>query len=139
MRLPSSFLVLLFSFPLFFSCSNCKETQTGNQTNQKFPAAIGQNLSIVEAEVLEVVGNERDFKLKVKVLKTKETDAYPSIAVEGEEYNLTPNLRTDNGKLLDNEINSNLLALRNLSRGQKFNAEITLDEKSGWIIQRVIK
>ncbi|AFH50100.1 Hypothetical protein IALB_2397 [Ignavibacterium album JCM 16511] len=138
MRLLTSILVL-FSFSLLISCSNCKESQTANQSNQNFPTAIGQNLSKVEAEVLEITGSGTDFKIKVKVLTSEETEAYPSIAVAGEEYVLTPNLRSDNGKLLDNEVNSNLLSLRNYSKGQKFNAEISLDQKSGWLIQRVIK
>lgn len=138
MRLLTSVLLLCSSLFLI-SCSNCKESQTGNQSNQNYPTNIAQNLSIVEAEVLEVLGTGNDFKLKVKILKSQETDAYPSIAVEGEEYLLTPNLRSDNGKLLDNEINSNLLSLRNFSKGQKFNAEISLTQKNGWLIQRVIK
>lgn len=138
MRLLTSVLVLC-SFLFLISCSNCKESQTANQSNQNFPTAIGQNLSKVEAEVLEIIGTGNDFKVKVKVLKSQETEAYPSIAVAGEEYILIPNLRSDNGKLLDNEINSNLLSLRNYSKGQKFNAEISLDQKSGWLIQRVIK
>lgn len=138
MRLLTSVLVLC-SFLFLISCSNCKESQTANQSNQNFPTAIGQNLSKVEAEVLEIIGTGNDFKVKVKVLNSQETEAYPSIAVAGEEYLLIPNLRSDNGKLLDNEINSNLLSLRNYSKGQKFNAEISLDQKSGWLIQRVIK
>lgn len=138
MRLLTSVL-LLCSFLLLISCSNCKDTQSGNQTNQQSPTTIAQNLSIVEAEVLEVLGSDDNFKLKVRLLKSQETDAYPSIAVAGEEYILTPNLRSDNGKLLDNEINSNLLSLRNFSKGQKFNAEISLTQKNGWLIQRVIK
>lgn len=137
MRLLTSVLLLCSSLFLI-SCSNCKESQTGNQSNQNYPTNIAQNLSIVEAEVLEVLGTGNDFKLKVKILKSQETDAYPSIAVEGEEYLLTPNLRSDNKKLLDNEINSNLLSLRNFSKGQKFNAEISLTQKNGWLIQRVI-
>lgn len=138
MRLLTSVLVLC-SFLFLISCSNCKESQTANQSNQNFPTAIGQNLSKVEVEVLEIIGTGNDFKVKVKVLNSQETEAYPSIAVAGEEYILIPNLRSDNGKLLDNEINSNLLSLRNYSKGQKFNAEISLDQKSGWLIQRVIK
>ncbi|BDQ02709.1 hypothetical protein [Ignavibacterium sp.] len=138
MRLLTSVLVLCSLFFLI-SCSNCKESQTANQSNQNFPTTIGQNLSKVEAEVLEIIGAGNDFKVKVKVLNSQETEAYPSIAVAGEEYILIPNLRSDNGKLLDNEINSNLLSLRNYSKGQRFNAEISLDQKSGWLIQRVIK
>lgn len=138
MRLLTSFLVLC-SFILLISCSNCKESQTGNQSNQNFPTTIGQNLSKVEAEVIEIFGSGDNFKIKVKILNSQETDAYPSIAVAGEEYLLVPNFRSDNGKLLDNEINSNLLSLRNFSKGQKFKAEISLDQKNGWFIQRVIK
>uniref|UniRef100_A0A7V3E6Q7 Lipoprotein n=1 Tax=Ignavibacterium album TaxID=591197 RepID=A0A7V3E6Q7_9BACT len=132
-------LIFLLSFSFLISCSNCKQTQTGNNNNQNSPAAITQNLSIVEAEVVEVTGSGNDFKVKARIISTVETDAYPSIAVSGEEYILTPNLRTENGKLLYNEINSNLLSLRNLSKGQKFTAEISLDQKTGWLIQRVIK
>ncbi len=138
MRLLISLLVL-GSFLLLISCSNCKVNQTGNNSNQNLPTNIAQNLSIVEAEVLEVIGSTDNFKLKVRIIKSQETDAYPSIAVAGEEYILAPNLRVDNGKLLDNEINSNLLSLRNFSKGQKFNAEISLTQKNGWLIQRVIQ
>jgi len=134
-----SSVLLLCSILIIFSCSNCKETQSNNQTNQNNPTTIAQNLSLVEAEVLEVIGSGNDFKLKVKVLSSQETDAYPSIAAAGEEYILKPNLRTENGKLMDNEINSELLSLRNYSKGQRFKAEISLDQKNGWFIQKVIK
>jgi len=137
MKVPIS--VLLLCSILIDSCSNCKETQSNNQTNQNNPTTIAQNLSLVEAEVLEVIGSGNDFKLKVKVLSSQETDAYPSIAAAGEEYILKPNLRTENGKLMDNEINSELLSLRNYSKGQRFKAEISLDQKNGWFIQKVIK
>lgn len=138
MRLLISTLVLC-SIMIVSSCSNCKETQSNIQTNQNNPTTITQNISKVEAELLEVIGTGNDFRLKVKVLSSQETEAYPSIAVAGEEYILKPNLRTEDGKLMDNEINTGLLSLRNYSKGQKFNAEISLDQKSGWLIQRVIK
>lgn len=127
-------LILIIS-----SCSNCKETQSSIQTNQNNPTTVAQNLSKVEAEVLEVIGSGNDFKVKVKILNSQETEAYPSIAVAGEEYILKPNLRTENGKLMENDINSGLLSLRNYSKGQKFDAEISLDQKNGWLIQKVIK
>lgn len=132
-------ILLLCSILIVSACSNCKETQSNNQTYQTNPTTIAQNLSKVEAEVVEVIGSGNDFKIKVKVLSAQETDAYPSIAVAGEEYILKPNLRTENGKLMDNEINSELLSLRNYSKGQKFKAEISLDQKNGWFIQKVIK
>jgi hypothetical protein len=132
-------VLLLCSILIVYSCSNCKETQLNNQSNQNSPTTIAQNLSQVEAEVLEVIGSGNDFKLKVKVLSSQETAAYPSIAAAGEEYILKPNLRTENGKLMENEINSELLSLRNYSKGQKFRAEISLDQKNGWFIQKVIK
>lgn len=138
MRLLISTLVLC-SIMVVSSCSNCKETQSNIQTNQNNPTTITQNISKVEAELLEVIGTGNDFWVKVKVLSSQETEAYPSIAVAGEEYILKPNLRTEDGKLMDSDINSGLLSLRNYSKGQKFNAEITLDQKNGWLIQRVIK
>lgn len=138
MRLLTSILVF-FSIVIVSSCSNCKETQSNIQTNQNTPTTITLNISKVEAEVLEVIGSGNEFKVRVKVLNSQETEAYPSIAVSGEEYVLKPNLRTEDGKLMDNEINTGLLSLRNYSKGQKFNAEISLDQKNGWLIQRVIK
>ncbi|WP_337864571.1 hypothetical protein [Ignavibacterium sp.] len=138
MKLISSILVLC-SILIVSSCSNCKETQKYNQTNQNNPTTITQNISKVEAEVLEVIGSGNEFKVRVKVLNSQETEAYPSIAVAGEEYILKPNLRIEDGKLMDSEINSGLLSLRNYSKGQKVNAEISLDQKNGWLIQRVIK
>lgn len=138
MRLLISTLVLC-SIMIVSSCSNCKETQSNIQTNQNTPTTITQNISKVEAEVLEVIGSGNEFKVRVKVLNSQETEAYPSIAVAGEEYILKPNLRTEDSKLMDSDINSGLLSLRNYSKGQKFNAEISLDQKSGWLIQRVIK
>jgi PBP1b-binding outer membrane lipoprotein LpoB len=134
-----SSVLLLCSILIISSCSNCKETQSNNQTNQNNPTTIAQNLSLVEAQLLEVIGSGNDFKLKVKVLSSQETEALPSIAVVGEEYILKPNLRTENGKLMENEINAELLSLRNYSKGQKFKAEISLDQKNGWFIQKVIK
>lgn len=132
-------IVVFFSIVVVSSCSNCKETLSNIQTNQNNPTTITQNLSRVEAEVLEVIGSGNEFKVRVKVLNSQETEAFPSIAVAGEEFILKPNLRTENGKLIENDINSGLLSLRNYSKGQKFNAEISLDQKNGWLIQRVIK
>lgn len=134
-----SSILLLCSILIVSACSNCKETQSNNQTYQTNLTTIAQNLSKVEVEVVEIISSGNDFKIKVKVLSAQETDAYPSIAVTGEEYILKPNLRTENGKLMDNEINSELLSLRNYSKGQKFKAEISLDQKIGWLIQKVIK
>lgn len=99
MRLLTS--VLLFYSSIFLiSCSNCKDTQSGNQSNQNFQTSITQNLSVVEAEVLEINGSCSDFKLKARILKSQETEAFPSIAVAGEEYVLIPNILIDNGKLI---------------------------------------
>lgn len=131
--------VLLASSVILHSCSNCSETQTKIDSPQKQPAAITRNLSVVEAEVIDIITNGDEFKVKAKILSVESNESVPSIAVAGEEYILTPNLRTDNGALLENEINSNLLSLRNYSAGQKFKAEISLEQKSGWFIQRVIK
>jgi len=132
-------IVLLVSTFILISCSNCKETQSKDTTTQKNPAAITLNLSTVEAEVIEVIKNGNDFKLKVKVTEVESNESLPSIAVRGEEYILTPNFRTEDGKLIDNEINKDLLSMKNYSKGQKFKAEISLEQKSGWLIQRVLK
>lgn len=101
---------------------------------------IQQNLSIVEAEVINLEkNNSNDFKLRVKVLSVKENDAYPSIAVTGNEYILTPNFIFDGDRIVDNDINKSLLKLSELSLRDKFKAEIFLDNQNGWIIQKVLE
>lgn len=138
MRLLTIFVLSIFTIA-FLSCSNCKESQSSNDQDIKKPTSIAINMSIVEAQIIEVSGDERNFKVKAKILSINENDSFPSIAVVGEEYLLTPNFRTEDGKILDNEINSNLFSLRNLIKGQKFKAEISLSQNSGWLIQKVLK
>lgn len=138
MKFLATFVVTLSTIALL-SCSNCKESQSENNRDAGKPTSIALNMSIVEAEVIEVSGDDKNFKVKTKVLSVEENSSFPSIAVVGEEYLLTPNFRTEDGKVLNNEINSNLSSLRKLSKGQKFKAEISLDQNSGWLIQKVLK
>lgn len=140
------FVYVLFSFmllPLLFGCSNCKPT---NQTigldksiNQSGPTSIVQNQSIVTARVDEVIfKDEIDYQLKVTILVVEQNDAYPSIAVPGNEYLLTPNFRYDNEKLMSSDVNESLKKLSKISKGKEFKAEISLENLKGWYIQKVL-
>lgn len=124
-------------------CASKNSSDVVNKKNDLvkiYPNTIQQNLSIVQAEVINLEkNNSNDIKLHVKVLSVKENDAYPSIAVAGNEYVLSPNFIFDGDKIIDNDLNKSLLKLRKLSPGDKFKAEIFLDNQNGWMIQKVLE
>lgn len=137
------YIIILFVLPsLLIGCCNCKNTsETAGQdnTNQTNPTSIVQNLSIVTARINNVIFNsETDYQLKVTVLTVEQNDSYNNIAVPGNEYLLTPNFRYDNDKLMSNEVNNSLKNLGKLSKGKEFKAEISLENKNGWFIQKVL-
>ena len=129
--------------PLLYSCCNSKPTNgttsIDKNINQSGPTSIVQNQSIVTARVDEVLfKDETNYQLQVTVLIVEQNDAYPSIAVPGNEYLLTPNFRYDNEKLMKNDINDSLKKLGKLSKGKKIKAEISLEYLKGWFIQKVL-
>lgn len=136
------FVLLLFILPsLLIGCCNCKTTSktVGQDSTNLTPTSIVQNLSTVTARIDEVVfKSETDYQLKVTVLVVEQNDSYNNIAVPGNEYLLTPNFRYDNDKLMSNEVNESLKNLGKLSKGKEFKAEISLENKNGWFIQKVL-
>jgi hypothetical protein len=137
------YVLLLFILPpLLIGCCNCKTTSDlvgKDNTNQTTPTSIVQNLSIVTARIDDVIfKSETDYQLKVTVLTVEQNDSYSNIAVPGNEYLLTPNFRYDNDKLMSNEVNESLKTLGKLSKGKEFKAEISLENKNGWFIQKVL-
>lgn len=136
------FALLLFILPsLLIGCSNCKTTSqtVGQDSTNLTPTSIVQNLSTVTARIDEVIfKSETDYQLKVTVLVVEQNDSYNNIAVPGNEYLLTPNFRYDNDKLMSSEVNESLKNLGKLSKGKDFKAEISLENKNGWYIQKVL-
>jgi hypothetical protein len=135
------YALLLFILPsLLIGCGSCKTSETGGQNNTNLtPTSIVQNLSIVTARIDDVIfKSETDYQLKVTVLVVEQNDSYNNIAVPGNEYLLTPNFRYDNDKLMINEVNESLKNLGKLSKGKEFKAEISLENKNGWFIQKVL-
>lgn len=139
-------LLILMSITIF-SCSNDvskKENNRGEQNTNpgKNPGqTIALNKSIVLAELIsKSVTDEFNFTLKVKTLEVEEDGNTLSMAVKGEEYTLTPAYYTDENKEIpDNDRNSGLKSLTKLNTGDKFKAEISLEQPEGWIIYRVLK
>jgi hypothetical protein len=136
------FVLLLFIIPsLLIGCSNCKTTseKVGQDGTNLTSTSIVQNLSIVTARSNDVMfKSETDYQLKVTVLVVEQNESYNNIAVPGNEYLLTPNFRYDNDKLMSSEVNESLKNLGKLSKGKEFKAEISLENKNGWFIQKVL-
>ena len=136
------FILILFILPsLLIGCCNCKTTSqsVGQDSTNLNPTSIVQNLSTVTARIDEVIfKSETDYQLKVTVLVVEQNDSYTNIAVPGNEYLLTPNFRYDNDKLMSSEVNESLKTLGKLSKGKEFKAEISLENKNGWFIQKVL-
>lgn len=137
------FIAVMLLIPFAISCSNCK-TSVNNQVdsetiNKSNPTSIVQNASIVTAIVNELVyKSETDYQVKVTVIEVEENNDKPVIAVKGENYTLSPNFRYDGNKILENNVNNSLKLLGKIIIGKKFKAEITLDNKNGWLVQNVI-
>jgi len=134
-----SFILLL----MLSGCCNCKPTNEtisiDKNINQSGPASIVQNISVVTARVDEVLfKDETDYQIRVTVLVVEEKNSFPSIAIPGNEYLLTPNFRYDNENLMKNDVNDSLKKLGKLSKGKEFKAEISLENQKGWFIQKVL-
>lgn len=133
-------VIVLLIIPLLTSCSNCKVTkeEEKNQVQQN-PTTVTPNLSVVTAQVDEVLfKDETDYQIKVTLLEVKETEAFPSIAVRGDEYILIPNFRYDNEIMIENDVNTSLKMLSRVSANKKFKAEISFEYPKGWFIQKVL-
>lgn len=136
-------IIFLFSVPFLISCGSCNHTSENklesNINMQNNPAAIVQNISVVTARIDAIeFTSETDYKIKATVLTVEEKSDKPSIAVTGNEYVLQPNFRYDDGKLLENDVNSVLKSLSKLEKGKTFKAEISLENQKGWFIQNVL-
>lgn len=136
-------IIFLFSVPFLISCGSCNHTSENklesNINMQNNPAAIVQNISVVTARIDAIeFTSETDYKIKATVLTVEEKSDKPSIAVPGNEYVLQPNFRYDDGKLLENDVNSSLKSLSKLEKGKTFKAEISLENQKGWFIQNVL-
>lgn len=136
-------IIFLFSVPFLISCGTCNHTSDNklesNINKQNNPTAIVQNISVVTARIDAIeFTSETDYKIKATVLTVEEKSDKPSIAVPGNEYVLQPNFRYDDGKLLENNVNSLLKSLSKLEKGKTFKAEISLENQKGWFIQNVL-
>ena len=136
-------LIPFILLPVLYSCCNCKPMNENimidKNIKQSDPASIVQNISIVTARVDEVLfKDETDYQLRVTVLVVEEKNSFPSIAVPGNEYLLTPNFRYDNENLMKSDLNDSLKKLGKLSKGKEFKAEISLENQKGWFIQKVL-
>lgn len=136
-------IMFLFSVPFLISCGSCNHTSENklesNINMQNNPAAIVQNISVVTARIDAIeFTSETDYKIKATVLTVEEKSDKPSIAVPGNEYVLQPNFRYDDGKLLENDVNSLLKSLSKLEKGKTFKAEISLENQKGWFIHNVL-
>ena len=139
-------LIVLLLLLSLASCSNdvSKENEVDSDklvTPQKSAQTIQINKSFVLARLISKdIRNERDFTIRVKILNVEENSNYESIAVVGEEYTLTPSFYYDEkDKIAENERNLGLIQIVKLNVGDEFNAEISLEQKLGWTIIKVIK
>jgi len=140
-------LFILFLIISLFSCSNdvSKDNDNGDSkepvTNNGPGQSLIQNKSIVLAKLISKdVTDEINFTLKANVINVEEQSNYESIAVAGDEYTLKPGFYyDDNNEISDNERNIGLKKLAELNVGDEFKAEISLEQSTGWIINKVLK
>ena len=139
----------LFVLLLILSCISCSndvskedELDSEKPVTTKGPGqTIQLNKSVVLARLIsKEVEDETNFTLRAKVLNVEEKASYESIAVAGEEYILKPNFYYDvNNQIPENERNNGLKELAQLKEGDEFKAEISLEQSTGWIINKVLK
>ncbi|MGE5680725.1 MAG: hypothetical protein ACM34K_07580 [Bacillota bacterium] len=113
--------------------SKNQQSQTPSKT------AIQINKSEILAEVNEVhLSSAEDFFIVTKLLEVKEDPAYPSIAAAGGVYKLYPGfVLSENKEITQNKKNMELLKLKELKKGDKFRAVISLEENNRWVIQEI--
>lgn len=124
-------------------CSFCKKDCTNEQTDNSGnnpPNEIVNNRSIAEIEVIEILPQpEEQFNVKGTIRSVEDDPAYESIAEVGQEITLKPNFVLDEDlQIVENEWNEDLRALRSLTAGDSFKAEIFYN-KDGWFIRKIIK
>ena len=139
-------LIVLLLLLSLASCSNdvSKENEVDSDklvTPQKSAQTIQINKSFVLARLIGTYArSETDFTIRVKILNVEENSNYESIAVAGEEYTLTPSFYYDEkDKIANNERNRGLKGIVKFNVDDEFNAEISLDQKLGWTIIKVLK
>ena len=105
------------------------------------PTNVGINKSFVSAIVENIYSND-DGTLMVKALITKVEDnpSYPSLAMQGSEYDLIPNFQVDENKTLatDSDKNQKLQLLLKQSKGYEFKAVIFFENPNRWFIEDII-
>jgi hypothetical protein len=136
------FIYIFVSIFFAYGCSTCKKNIDVQENEQvdisKSPNVIQQNLSIVTAEILNIKQLEGGlYQISALITSEKSNDIYPSLAAAGNKYLLVPGYQYDGELLLYNDVNRSLLELRAKPVGTKFDAEIFLDNKLGWVIQKV--
>lgn len=139
---------ILFFLTAAVSYSACCTNLTKENSNvpvkvnkSSNPSSIGINKSFVSA-IVENVYSKDDGTLMVKALITKVEDnpSYPSIAMQGSEYDLIPNFQVDEKKALaaDSDKNQKLQLLLKQSKGYEFKAVIFFESPNGWFIEEII-
>jgi len=133
---------------LFLFCSCCSDVSRNDQkennttVNNSNPQSVQINKSIVKIQVKSIdQKGESDFTIKGVVLYVIEDPAYPSMAIQNEVYLLTPGFVLDPQMNIEpeNERNKDLISLAGLVEGDEFDAVISFNKTSGWIINEVIR
>lgn len=131
---------------LYSSC--CRNVSNENikdsESNKivKNPASLTINKSIVTAKIEGIdLSNDQSFAIKAYIIEVEEDPSYPSMAIAGKTYNLTPNFQLDEEKniISDSERNKDLKLLSKKNVGTEFKASIFFDNANGWFIQEIIK
>ncbi len=127
---------------LFISCSK----EESNSKNNVLPPnksrqAIVENKSTIKAEIIEIEKKDGgSYILTAKALDVADDPGYENIAVSGEIYKLTPNFSLDPlGNKSNNEKNKRLEELLKRNAGDTLFLEISLSQKDGWIINKVLE
>jgi hypothetical protein len=127
---------------LFSSCSKDESNSKNNVLPpNKSQQAIVENKSTIKAEIIEIEKKDGgSYILTVKALNVDDDSGYQNIAVSGEIYKLTPNFSLDPlGNKFNNEKNKRLGELLKQNAGDTLFLEISLSQKDGWIINKVLE
>jgi len=134
-------VIIILSF-VFTSC--CKEASDKiSENDPQKPVLIGQdiqvNKSLVQLKITGVFSNtDGSYILRARVIDIKENDAYPNLAVIGEEYTITPAFELNERKEMvkNSERNKRLLSIP--KQTEVFKAEIYFEKVKGWFIRDII-
>ncbi|MGE5431121.1 MAG: hypothetical protein ACM3QX_08610 [Syntrophomonadaceae bacterium] len=118
---------------------NAQEADTLHKQSSGSKTVIQENSSVITGEILEVKpAGGNDFTLKVLVKEAEDDQAFESLAVKGETYQMEPAFTMTDKEIKPVEKNRKLMELKSLAPGTTFRARVSLTQYNKWIIREVL-